>query len=461
MKDHKKAMKKLLPKAVITDDRTELEAYKDIVYSDAPPKAVMVVKPSSHREVSKLLRYCNEQKFAVVPWGGATNLSGSLSPARDFIALDMKGLNKVLDISVYDLTATVQAGATIEKLELALNKSGLTLGHDPWSLKSATVGGAVALDSAGNLYPKYGSVGALVLSMKVALADGSIIDVGKGISKTSSSPHLPSLFIGSSGIFGILLEITFWIDYLSDHHEELGYAFSSFPEMFNAIKVLCEEGLEPQSYIGGTLPKVAVRLQPKTEQALVKMLGISAALFVHYEGSKVIVQASVKEGNAILKEYGKRMPREHAREWWQNRHTYFEMNKTLADEDIYLHVFDLCVPESRVLDTYKKLEKVATRLKIKDRISHSLFTAPDAYTVALYLEGRSSSRVVLKEFEEEVIRVVHGYGGTIARTHGLGSLYNTKKILEKEIGIDGLKLLSKMKRVLDPNNILNPGIIIR
>lgn len=461
MKNHKKALRKFLPKAEITDDKAELEAYKDIVYSDGPPKTWLVVKPSDYKEVSKLLRYCNDNKVAVVPWGGGTNLSGSLSPNRDFLALDLKGLNQVLDISMGDLTVTVQAGATIEKVEHSLNKLALTLGHDPWSLKSATVGGAVALDSAGNLYPKYGSAGDLVLSLKVALTDGSIIDIGKEISKTSSSPHLPSLFIGSSGIFGVILEVRFRVDYLPENHAELGYAFSSFSKMFEAIKALSKAGLEPQSYIGGTLPKVAINLQSKTEQALVKVLGIKSALFVHYEGQKGVVGAYIKSAKDILKRYGKKMPDKHAEEWWQNRHTYFEMNRQLADENIYLHVYDLCIPESHVLETHKEIQKVAVRLKIKDRISHSLFTAPDAYTVALYLEGRQESKTILTEFENEVIRIVHGMGGTMARTHGLGSLYNKKSILEEEVGSESLKLLMKMKRIMDPNSILNPGIILR
>ncbi|UCF08889.1 MAG: FAD-binding oxidoreductase, partial [Thermoplasmata archaeon] len=345
MKSHKKAIKKLVPKARISDDRAELEAYKDIIYSDEPSKVSMVVKPSGYKEVSKVLGYCNEHGVAVVPWGGATNLSGALTPDREFIALDMKGLNRVLDISTGDLTVSVQAGATIEKVECALNRKGLTLGHDPWSLKSATVGGAVALDSAGNLYPKYGSAGDLVLSMKVALADGKIIDIGRNTSKSSSSPHFPSLFIGSSGMLGVILEVTFRTAPLPKHHTEMGFAFPSFTRMFEAVLALCEEGLEPGSYIGGTLPKVAVKLSPKVEQALVRMLNIKAALFVHYEGPKEVVKSQVKEANGILKKYGKRMPDRHAGEWWENRHTYFEMNSQLADENIYLHVFDLCIPE--------------------------------------------------------------------------------------------------------------------
>lgn len=461
MKNHINALKKLVPNARITIEKAELEAYKDIIYSHEPPKATMVIKPSSYEEVSKVLAYCNGNGIAVVPWGGATNLSGSLTPDREFLALDIKGLNKVVDISSRKSSATVQAGATIEKIECALNKQGLTLGHDPWSFKSATVGGAVALDSAGNLFPKYGSAGDMVLSMKVAMTDGKIISAGPSTSKSTSSPHPQSLFIGSSGTLGVILEATFRIAHLPQYNSELGYAFPSFPKMFEALRDLCGEGLEPQSYIGGTLPKVAVKLQPTTEQALVRMLKIKAALFVHYEGEREIVKTHIKEANGILKKHGKKMPDKHAEEWWQNRHTYFEMNSQLADENIYLHVFDLGIPEDRILSAHKEMKEVAKRLKLNDRISHSLFTSPDAYTIALYLDANRDYQSTIREFEKEVIGIVHGCEGTIARTHGLGSLYGTKDILEREIGKDGLELFGKMKKTLDPNNILNPGIVAR
>jgi len=456
MNNHKKALRKLVPKARITTEKAELEAYKDIIYTDEPPMATMVVKPTSYREVSKVLAYCNGHGIAVVPWGGATNLSGSLTPDREFLALDIKGLNEVVDISSKKRSATVQAGATIEKMERALNKQGMTLGHDPWSLKSATVGGAVALDSAGNLFPKYGRAGDLVLSVKVALADGRIVSADPGTSR-----HPPSLFIGSSGTLGVILEVTFRIAPLPEFNEELGYAFSSFPKMFEAVKALCSEGLEPQSYIGGTLPKVAVKLQPAAEQALVRMLKIKAALFMHYEGESKAVKTHIKKANAILKKHGKKMPDRHAEEWWHNRHTYFEMNSQLADENIFLHVFDLGIPEDSILGVHKDMKELANRFNLGDRISHSLFTSPDAYTLALYLDGEEDYKTILKEFENEVIDIVHGKGGTMARTHGLGSLYGKKDILVKEIGKDGLEFFWKMKNNLDPNNILNPGIVAR
>jgi FAD/FMN-containing dehydrogenase len=85
----------------------------------------------------------------------------------------------------------------------------------------------------------------------------------------------------------------------------------------------------------------------------------------------------------------------------------------------------------------------------------------DAYTVALYLDDGKEGRRVLGKFEKEVIKVTHSLNGTIARTHGLGSLYGTKDILDKEIGKYNRKLLQRMKQILDPNDILNPGIIIQ
>jgi FAD/FMN-containing dehydrogenase len=240
----------------------------------------------------------------------------------------------------------------------------------------------------------------------------------------------------------------------------LGFAFSKFDNMFESLKKLLKSGLEPQCYIGGTIPKAVVKLQPKTEQALVKMLKINSALFVYYEGNQGDVEARLKESKKILKKFGREMPHKYSQEWWENRHTYFEMSKELADENVYIHVFDLCVPKGNVLKARDKMNEAAKRFKLGDRISHTLFSATDAYTVALYLEDNEKSRKTLKGFEKEIIKVVHGLNGTIARTHGLGTLYSNKKILENEIGVGSLEILKILKQNLDPNNILNPGVLI-
>jgi len=455
---HTKALGKLLKDSIITDRKMDLIAYRDIGYSGS--STALVVRSRSYEDISRLLAYCNEHSIGVTPWGGGTNLCGALTPDRQSIAMDLKSLNDILEINTEDALVTVQAGATIEAVETRLNRHRLTFCHDPWSRRSSTVGGALALDSVGNFYPKFGSIGDQVLSMKVALADGRIITLGRNITKSSASPFLPSLFIGSEGRFGIILEATLMIQPLPETHTVMGYAFSSFADLFEAIKALKRSDIEPQSYIGGTVPKRVEKLQPKTERVMVKLLNIHAALFLYYDGIQGEVDARSAKANEILSSSGRKMPDKYAEEWWANRHTYFEMSPELADEGIYVHVFDLCVPGSKIAKLSEDIQDLAGELNIEDRLSHTIFGAVDAYTVALYVEDDDAGRELVKEVERAIIPLVHNAGGTITRTHGLGTLFGDD-VAEVEIGKDGIDLMAGIKSLLDPNDIMNPGVLCR
>lgn len=454
----KNQIKELLPNAIISDKNVDLQAYKDIVYTDQTPKTKLVVRVKSYEDVSRLLKFCNDNKTVIVPWGGGTNLAGALTPEEECITLDLKSLNKIIKFSKEDYYIAVQSGITAEKIDNFLNKFGFTLGHDPWSKNSATIGGAIALDSIGNFYPKFGSIGNLVLSLKVALADGRIIDVGRNLTKSSAFPNLSSIFIGSEGIYGVILEATLKIKPLPDTFNMLGYAFTSFPKLFEGLKILEEKGIEPHSYIGGTIPKEVMKLQPKTEQILIKTLGIKAGLFIYYEGVPEEVEGKIKKAEEILNKFGKKLPKKYAKEWWENRYTYFEMTPELANRDLYLHVFDLCLPRSAVLIAWKQVNEISVKLDLKDRISHTLFCGVDAYTVALYVENNPNGIKQIIEFEKELIKIVHSLNGSITRNHGLGTIFY-EECKTKEIGKDNLYILQELKKILDPNRILNKGIL--
>ncbi|MCK4614348.1 MAG: hypothetical protein KAU14_06065, partial [Thermoplasmata archaeon] len=232
----------------------------------------------------------------------------------------------------------------------------------------------------------------------------------------------------------------------------------SFADLFEALQDLCRKGIEPQSYIGGTVPKRVVRLQPKSERMLVRFLNINAALFLYYDGLKEEVEARIENAVMILDRKGKKMPERYSREWWENRHTYFEMSPELAGEGLYVYVFDLCIPPSNVLQAAENVEQIAEKMGIMDILSHTLFGAVDAYTIALYVDDTPEGRDVIKNFEKELIPIVHSLGGSITRTHGLGTLFDDA-IAAKEIGEHGLYLLKGIKNLLDPNRILNPGIL--
>lgn len=456
MKDHIQELRTLLPDSIISDRLSDLAAYRDIGGKESP--LWLIVRPSTYEDVSSLLAYCSEQSLPVTPWGGGTNLCQALTPDSPSIALDMKSLNKIIEVSEANYTVTVQAGATFDAIKRQLYPLGFRFCHDPWSVGSATVGGALSLDSSGNFYPIYGSIRNQVLSLKVALSDGSIIDVGSHLTKTSSMPFLPSIFIGSEGLLGVILEARFTIVQRPETDATLGYAFTSFDDMWSAICSLRDAGIEPQSYIGGTVPTKVEKMQPKSERMLVKLLGIQSALFLVYEGIPEEVDGRVKRAQDLLGQAGRKMPENYSKEWWQTRYTYFEMSPELAAEGIYVHVFDLCVPETNLLKLFAQVTSLANELGILDSLSHTIFGAPDAYTVALYVDDTAAGRELVRTCETALVPLVHDNGGSMTRTHGLGTIFSPETA-EHEIGAGNLFLLKRLKRMFDPKDILNPGIM--
>jgi FAD/FMN-containing dehydrogenase len=458
MKDHIRTLKKLLSDSIITDKVGDLVGYRDIGFPSS--NISLIIRPGTYDDISSLLKYCNEHDLPIVPWGGGTNLCGALSPDQPSIALDMKSLNSIIAIDAENSSMTVQAGATFEALHLSLEPKGLRFIHDPWSWRSATVGGALSLDSSGNLYPKYGSIRDQVLAMKVALADGRIIDVGTHLTKSSALPFLPALFIGSEGKFGIILEATFTLSTPPQDMATLGFAFSNFHDLFMGLRAIIDAGIEPQAYIGGTIPTRVEKLQPKSERIVVKLLGIHSALFLYYEGTAGEVASRISTAKQLLGGHGRKMPDTYAAEWWPLRHTYFEMSPELASEGIYVHVFDLSVPVSEVDALSAKVDGIAEHLGITHGLSHTLFAAPDAYTVALYVDDTGEGRSIVADCDKLLVPIVHDAGGSMTRTHGLGTLFD-EDVAIREIGDGNLHLLRELKALLDPKGILNPGIMFR
>ena len=447
-------LKVLLRHSTLSDRNIDIIAYKDIAFPEKEPSASIIVCPKEEGDVVKLLRYCNEKGLAVVPWGGGTNLCGALSPGKEHVILDLRQLNRILEVKPGRGFIRAGAGATIEKVQQAAGKAGAFFGHDPWSRKSATVGGSIALDAAGTLYPLYGSMGDMVLSLKLALASGESITIGKELSKSSSAPGLVPLFIGSEGSFCVILEATLKLHAPPELFQPVAYGFKSFEKMFEGLLALRKGGILPDSFIGGTLPKRVTDNLPKKEKLLIKVGNIKAGLYLCCCGKKELAEEKILLIKAVLDHYGRMMPQDYADEWWEKRHTYFEASPEVRAGELYPHVLDLTVPMDKVPAMKNWVEKEVAREGKTDALSHTLFTTPDAYTVAFYLRKEES----ITELEKRIYRKVVEMGGTITRTHGTGRLFDSA-LVEKELGRNTVRLLHLLKTMLDPKDILNPGVM--
>ena len=170
---------------------------------------VGVIAPGTAQEVAQVLRYCSSAGLTIIPRGGGTQLGlGNRLRKADFI-LSLERLNRVIEHAWGDMTVTVEAGCTIDRLQRVLREHGQQLGADPMQPEQATVGGVVATAESGTLRIRYGAIRDLVLGLEMALPDGSLIKVGGKVVKNVAGYDLTKLAIGSLGTLGVITRAVF------------------------------------------------------------------------------------------------------------------------------------------------------------------------------------------------------------------------------------------------------------
>ena len=171
------------------------------------PQAAAIVYPQSAAEVARILAAANDARVPVVPWGGGSGTQGGALPAEGGLVIDLKRLNRILEINERSLYVTAEAGVNGTQLEWALNERGLTLPHYPASANCATLGGYLAPRGSGTISTKYGKAEDLVMSIEVVLPDGRL-DPHARVPNHASGPDFMRLFLGSEGTFGVITEAT-------------------------------------------------------------------------------------------------------------------------------------------------------------------------------------------------------------------------------------------------------------
>ena len=203
-----------------------------------------VVRPSCAGEVAAVIRLANQTGIPVVPYGGGTGVMGGALPVQGGIVLDLKRMNRILAINPADLTAEVEPGVVLQDLSDALAGHGLMPGHDPYSVPIATVAGAISTNGVGYRAAAFGPMGSQVVSLEVALPDGSIMST-RPVPKYSSGPNLNHLFIGSEGVFGVITRATIRVYRQPESRVFDAVDFDSFDQGFQAAAELLALGIRP------------------------------------------------------------------------------------------------------------------------------------------------------------------------------------------------------------------------
>lgn len=419
-----------------------------------PGQPDIVVFAESTDDVADCLALCARHSLPVVPFGVGTSLEGHVNAIHGGVSLDLSRMNKVLRISSDDLDCTVQAGVLRKQLAKELVPYGLFFPVDPGA--DATIGGMAATGASGTTTVKYGAMRELVLSMKVVLPDGSVIETGRRARKTSAGYDLTHLFLGSEGTLGVITEVTLRLFGIPESTAAATVQFADLRSAVSAVIAIIQLGVGVARI--ELLDKAAVRsvnAYSKTQLPEQNML------LLEFHGSEAVVTHEAKLAGDILAEHGGTgftSSTDQARRTalWQARHdAAWAIRAQRAGAQIF--VTDVCVPISRladcIIETHSDIADSGIFGPIIGHVGDGNF-----HVIVVVTPDDSEEMHRVESFNDRLITRALSMGGTCTGEHGVG----VGKIphLTRELGPDAVAVMRAVKRAIDPNNLMNPGKVV-
>ena len=438
-----------------------LGRWRDGAPDPQAPRGFAVARPGSTAQVAELVKLANREGFPLVPFGGGTGIAGAITPLDGGVAVDMCRMNRILSVSPQDRTATAEAGVVLGDLNDALAREGLMLGHDPYSVPIATLGGAISTNGVGYRAARYGSMGEQVMGLEVVLPTGDTIRT-RAIPKTSAGPALHPLFIGAEGVFGIVTQATVRVFRLPETREFRTYDFPAFEDGYNAMLEMFSIGLRP------ALVDLTEEPDSSRDGAPGRPPPYKTWLYMVFEGYAEEVEAQCARAAQICDACrGSDIGPEPAREYWTTRHdSAYRYKERFVDApsqerpagrgwprtSAYPHV---AIPASRVPEYRNRCRQIADRAGLHIR-EYALWTQPELFSVILVDVGLEETGAAghLDEAVDEVLALAQDMGGSMEYVHGVGT--RLTHLMGRELG-DSMQTLQALKRALDPRGIMNPG----
>lgn len=411
----------------------------------------IITYPESKEQISEILKLANEENIPVTPYAEGSGVVGGAIPVKGGIIIDMKKLNKIIEINDKNLTVTVETGVNGMNLERYLNAKGYTSGHIPQSLYTSSVGGYIAHRAAGQFSTKYGKIEDMVMGMEVVLPQGEIVNF-KTIARASTGPMLEKLFIGGEGTLGIVTKATLKIWPKPEKRALIAYSFPKLEDSLEATRNI----LRKQVYPG----VIRIYDDKETKRHFGKAKGDVMVVFV-CEGAEKLVDLEAE----ITREQCERFngydegegPVEH---WFETRFkvketSMFPPYKIVADTLEVACLWDVAA------ELYYKVTEATSSVKgnilISAHISHFY---PNGVGYYFTFGGVPTDDKTELDFYQDcwnaTVKAVEDLGGSFGHHHGVG--INRSGWMEKEWG-NAFITLKQIKKLLDPKNILNPGKI--
>jgi D-lactate dehydrogenase (cytochrome) len=446
-------LKALLGDRVSTSAAVREHHGKDESYFPyALPDVVVFVE--STEEVRDVVNICHRHRVPMIPFGVGTSLEGHILAVQGGVSIDLSRMNQILQVHEADLDAVVQAGVTRKQLNEHIKHTGLFFPVDPGA--DATLGGMAATRASGTNAVRYGTMRENVLSLKVVLADGRIIQTSRRSKKSAAGYDLTRLFVGSEGTLGIITEVTVRLYPVQEAMSAAVCAFDSVDGCTNTVIQAIQSGI-PVARCDIVCEKTvaAINKFKKTSYR------VAPTVFFEFHGSKSSVVEQAEAVQAIAKEHGGHdfqwatRPEERTQLWQARHDAYFACLQIRPGSRAVST--DVCVPISRlaecVRETMRDVKDYIAPVPLLGHIGDGNF-----HLMFLVDPAKPEETELAKKFNKRLIERALAMEGTCTGEHGIG--LGKMGSLQMELGDDVIDVMRDIKRTLDPDNLMNPGKVV-
>ena len=442
---------------VFLDDKT-LDEYSHDETEDLKFYPSIVLKPNNTNEISAIIKYCNERMIPVTPCGARTGLSGGSLPIMGGVVLSTENLNSIISIDERNMQATVEPGVINQIFRDTVEEKGLFYPPDPASKGSSFLGGNLAENSGGPKALKYGVTKDYVLNLEVVLPTGEIIWTGANVLKNSTGYDLTSLMVGSEGTLGVITKIVFKLISLPTKDITLLVPFDSAENACKAVSAIFICGITPSAL--EFIERDAIDWTIKYTDINMKIEdNVQAHLLIEVDGNDIEqlyvdcekisdVLNNFNCGDILIADSNEQKDR-----LWKMRRLVGEAVKS---NSIYKEE-DTVVPRAELPKLLKGVKKIGEKYGFQ---SVCYGHAGDGNLHVNIIKGDMSDKKWNNELYKgirEIFTLTKNLGGTISGEHGIGLVQ--KPYIDIVFSKKEIEIQKEIKKIFDPNNILNPGKI--
>ncbi|MEA3253489.1 MAG: FAD-linked oxidase C-terminal domain-containing protein [Chloroflexota bacterium] len=450
------ALQNIVGKDWVITKREQMESYlvdeTAPVMKLKPADNVVVVKPANSEEISEIMKLANRDKTIVYPRGAGTGLVGGAIPSQDGVVLSLERLDKIEEVDKENLMVVAEAGVTLGDLLKAVEDADMLFPPHPGD-EGAQVGGVVACNAGGTRAVKYGVIRSYVKGMEVVLPTGEIVSWGGKLLKNNTGLDLMQLMIDSEGILGIITRVTFR---LYPKFAGIATLIVSYDDRHAAINAV------PKILQSGVIPLAVEYIERDAVDVSTEYLGLkwpaekgNAYLMIIVTGvNEDDVYAQCEKISEVCQGYGAldvliAERREEQADILKIRsEMYSALKPRVAD------IMDAAVPPAEMANLMDTIDEIA-----EEYHTHIItFGHAGDGNLHSHILRDVYERGQLHEVKDRIYREAVALGGVVTAEHGIGKI----RLPNLSLCVDekSLEIMKAIKKVFDPNNILNPGTAI-